>query len=172
MKALLLLLTIFLTLSATPHQAYSPEMNKVINEEIPKMIEDFYKEFPYATKAPVYVTPLAPRFAAGYADIFANYVVLNARYLMRYYRTGRLKGLVYHELGHLVLDLSHTKNPKTIMSEGPAGELLITPKRLKIMKKRHLWTCLGYLPSLTDLMLGKSTKPHKSCENRRQMVQK
>lgn len=156
-------------LLGTTHPQYGKRMNKVITGELQQYIEEYYKDFPYATKAPVYVTPLAPRYSAGYADVYGNFVVLNARYFMKYHRNGKLKGLVYHELGHLTLDLAHTKNPKTIMSEGPYGELLITPKRIKIMQKRHLMTCLGYMPSLTDLMTNKANPPHKSCTNRTMM---
>lgn len=164
-KLTIMLMTCFLL------SAYSTPRVTYLKQAVKYYESQFYKDFPYATKTKLYVTPLENPFAAGSCDPFAGYVKINERYIEKYHDQGQLKGLVYHELGHCALGLSHVKNnPKKIMSTGPIGELKVTPTRVRWMKKRHMDTCLGKIPSLMDLMLRKKYRSHRSCNKRMQSI--
>ena len=141
---------------------------KVTQGPLQEHIKAFYKEFPYAIKMRVYVTPMMNMAYNGICDPIGGYVKLSLLDLVRVHKAGRLKELVYHELGHCGLDLAHAEdNDRSIMAPGMQRKAPgVGAYTIREMKYRHKKTCEGSYPQVRDQLWEVKTSKHLSCIRR------
>lgn len=129
-------------------------------QKIDSYLKEFYKDFPYATKVSVKLERTMDSHVLGRCLPDVPIAIINP-YKLRSLNDDQLKALVYHEVGHCALDLSHNES-NTIMHPYILN-LKFTIQDVIALRKLHRDTCDGKIPSGRKSAFGPGEPVHKSC---------
>jgi hypothetical protein len=128
--------------------------------------EEFYEDFPESLAVTVHYGRLDDGIL-GMCEPWNTRIVIDLRQIKRYKEDPKL--VLYHELAHCGLGLSHDYNHESIMGVGAPQGRKVTDQRLELLRKDHRDTCTGVRQNLMEDIIGAPPGTgwlkHASCDN-------